>query len=122
VVVAQIFSMPVATSHLGAAVASTVLLALAFGAVATAIGAATGRRALAIAVTSALALAGYLIHALAPLVGLFDRIRSLSPWYHYAAADPLRRGIDPGHAAVLAGIAVVAGVVLPLVFARRDIG
>ena len=118
---AAIFDLAVSGVHLLAAVATSAFLALAFGAVATAIGAATGRRVVAITTCAALALASYLINALAPLVGAIESIRWVSPWYHYASADPLRRGIDVGHVVVLVAIVIAAGVALPVVFGRRDL-
>jgi ABC-2 type transport system permease protein len=118
---ARIFDMEISGVHLLAAVVSAALLAVAFGAIATAVGAGTGRRVVAITTCAALALASYLINALAPLVGAIDRIRWLSPWYHYAGADPLRHGIDVGHAAVLVVIIVVATIAFPLAFERSDL-
>ena len=71
------------------------------------LGAATGRRALAIGVTAAAAVAAYLVNGLAPLVDALEVPQKLSPFYHYATGDPLRQGVSVSHLAVLAGIAVV---------------
>ena len=104
-----------------AAVTGAALLALAFGALATAVGAASGRRSIAIATCAAIALTSYLVNALSPLVGAIDRVRWLSPWYHYATSDPLRHGLDVGHALVLAAITIGAALALPIIFERRDL-
>lgn len=114
--------MDVSATDLAAATLSALLLALAFGAIAFALGAATGRRAIAIGVSAAGAVAAYLVNGLAPLVDVIDSIRWLSPWHHYVAGDPLREGIATGHALVLVAIAAVAAVVAVLAFDRRDIG
>ena len=60
--------MDISVGHLAAATLSAVLLALAYGAIAILLGAATGRRALAIGVTAAAGVAAYLVNGLAPLV------------------------------------------------------
>lgn len=122
VVGAEAAGMDVPTSRLAGATLSALLLALAFGAIAFALGAATGHGALAIGLSAAAAVAAYLVNGLAPLVEAFDSIRWLSPFYHYVAGDPLAHGLSPCHALVLVAIAVVAAVVAIVTFGRRDIG
>ena len=93
--------MDISAGHLAAATLSAVLLALAYGAIAVLLGAATGRRTLAIGVTAAAAVAAYLVNGLAPLVHALKVPQKLSPFYHYAAGDPLRNGVSvesPGRA------------------------
>lgn len=121
VVCAAVFDLEISALHLLAAVGSAGLIAIAFGALAVAVGAATGRRVIAIAVCAALALASYLVNALAPLVPTIDRIRWLSPWYHYTSSNALRQGLDPGHALTIVAIFVVAAILVPIAFARRDL-
>lgn len=114
-------SMDVSFSHLAAATGSAVLLALAFGAIAFMVGAATGRRGWAIGVTSALGVATYLLNSLAPLVPALESFQPISPFYQYAASDPLRSGLSAGHALILLAIAAVAATLAPLLFDRRDL-
>jgi ABC-2 type transport system permease protein len=118
---AQAADMDISAGHLAAATLSAVLLALAYGAIAVLLGAATGKRALAIGVTAAAAVAAYLVNGLAPLVDALEVPQKLSPFYHYAAGDPLRHGISVGHLAVLFAIAVVATALAPVLFGRRDL-
>jgi ABC-2 type transport system permease protein len=66
--------------------------------------------------------AAYLIHGLAPLVDAIHSIRWLSPWYHYAAGDPLREGLSVGHALVLVAVSAAAAVLAVVAFDRRDVG
>ena len=109
---------------LGHTVAFAVHLAffgLAIGAVALAIAAGTGRRALAGGVAAAVGIIGWLINGFAPLVRALDWLKYLSPFYYYAGHDPLTQGIDPGDLAVLGGVAVVLAVVAMLAFERRDL-
>jgi ABC-2 type transport system permease protein len=112
-------SMRISPGHLLAATTAALLLALAYAAIALVAGAATGRRATAIAVPSALAVCAYLVNGLAPLVDLAHSIRKLSPWYHYAAADPLRDGLGL-NTLVLVAIVIAATVLVPFVLDRRD--
>ena len=112
-------SMRVSAGHLLAATTAAVLLALVYAAIAMLAGAATGRRATAIAVPSALAVCAYLVNGLAPLVDLVRSVRKLSPWYHYAAGDPLRHGLGL-NALVLVAVLIVAAVLVPFVLDRRD--
>jgi ABC-2 type transport system permease protein len=118
---AQAADMDISAGHLAAATLSAVLLALAYGAIAVLLGAATGKRALAIGVTAAAAVAAYLVNGLAPLVEALEVPQKLSPFYHYAAGDPLRHGIAFGHLAVLVAIAVFAIGLAPVLFSRRDL-
>jgi ABC-2 type transport system permease protein len=113
--------MDISLAHLAAATVSAVLLAIAYGALALLLGAATGRRALAIGVSAAAAVAAYLVNGLAPLVDGLEIPRKLSPFYHYAAGDPLRHGLSLGHALVLVAIAASATLLAPAIFSRRDL-
>ena len=77
--------------------------------------AATGRKGLAVGVTVALAVAAYLVNSLAALVDVLEPFQKISPFYHYAAGDPLHQGLDPWHTLFLVAVgaaAAVAGVVL----------
>ena len=77
----------------------------AIGAVALALGASTGRRALAAEGAAGVALAGWLINGFAPLVEALDWLKYLSPFYYYAGHDPLTHGVDVVHLAVLGVLA-----------------
>lgn len=111
----------VAAAHLAAATAGAVALALGFGAIALLLGALTGKRARAVAGTAALAVAAYVLNGLAPLVDALEPLQRLSPFYHYAAGDPLRHGLGLGHFGVLVGIAAVAAALGPVAFDRREL-
>lgn len=112
----------VSATHLAAATLSAVVLATGFGALALLVGAVTGRRARASGLTAALAVAAYVVNGLAPLVSALDPLQKLSPFYHYAAGDPLRHGLALGNVGVLAAIAVGISVLAPLAFDRRELG
>ncbi len=113
--------MNVSPGHLLAATVSAGLLALAYGCIALLVGAAWGHRARAIGVAAAAAVAAYLVNALAPLVDALEPLRKASPFYHYAASDPLRHGLDASHVGVLLAITVIACTLAPIAFDRRDL-
>jgi ABC-2 type transport system permease protein len=71
--------------------------------------------------SAAAAVAAYLVNSLAPLVAALELAQKASPYYHYAASDPLRHGLDLGHAALLVGVVAVAAALAPVVFDRRDL-
>ena len=113
--------MDISAGRLAAATAAAVLLALAYGAIAVLLGAATGKQTLAIGVAAAFGVAAYLVNGLAALVDELKDVQKLSPFYHYAAGDPLRNGLSIEHAAVLLAIAAVATALAPVLFSRRDV-
>jgi ABC-2 type transport system permease protein len=118
---AAVVDMRISGAHLASGTAGSVLVAILFGALSMALGAATGRRSLAIGLTSALAVAAFLVNVLAPLVDSLSQVRRLSPFYHYAASDPLRHGLDAGDVAFLVVTAALFAVAATLAFQRRDI-
>jgi ABC-2 type transport system permease protein len=115
------FGMELDAGHLAGATLGVVLVALVFGGLALAVGAATGKRSVAIAVASAAALAAYLIFALADIVTWLGAAQKASPWYYYAAAAPVINGADWAHNGVLAAIAGLLPVLGAVVLDRRDL-
>jgi ABC-2 type transport system permease protein len=113
--------MHLGAGTLAAEVLMTVLLALVFGALALGVGAATGRRGIAIGVGGGVAVAAYLVDSLATLVSALEPLRAVSP-FHLAYGDtPLLNGM-PWLSALLL-VAVSAAVVQAglLAFDRRDV-
>jgi beta-exotoxin I transport system permease protein len=121
VVASPLVDLGISAGHAGAAVLNVVALAFAFGAIALLVGAATGHRARAIGITAALAIGAYLVSSLSTLVGFLDQIKEASPFFHYAATNPLRSGLEGGHLAFSVAVAAVAGSAAPLLFERRDL-
>jgi ABC-2 type transport system permease protein len=119
---ARAFGMDLSAGDLGAAVVVLVVLAASYGSIAFMLAAATGRKALAIGVTVALAVAAYLVNTLAPLADALEPFQKISPFYHYAAADPLRQGLDLWHTLFLLGVGAATAAVGVVLFARRDLG
>jgi ABC-2 type transport system permease protein len=103
------------------ALTSVVLLGLAFGMFAMALGSITGRRMTSAAIALMVAIASFFLNAFGLLVDWLGPWRPISPFYHYIGNDPLTNGLDIAHAGVLAGIAVVSAVVAVFAFERRDL-
>ena len=107
--------------NLAAITASAALLGLLFGALAFAVGCATGRSGLAGGVAAAAAIAAYLVNAMSKSVDALAWVKWISPFYYYNGADPLANGLEPVHALTLAAAAVVLCAVGYLGFRRRDV-
>jgi ABC-2 type transport system permease protein len=104
-----------------AAVVEVSVLALAFGALALAIGAATGSRTIALGFGSGLAVTGYVVSTLSRVVDALKPLRPLSVWRWYDGHQPLTDGIDIVDTSVLILLAVIAVVVGIVAFERRDV-
>lgn len=115
-----VYSSELTATGLAAATIHLLFLALAFGAIALAIGAATGRPEVASGAAGGIAVAAYLTNAMLPLAGL-DRWAELSPWYYALGSDPLRHGIDLAHLGVFTAIAAIALAAAVAAFTHRDL-
>ena len=107
----QILDMDVSATALLAGALPLLLLVLGFGTLALAIGAATGRRSLALAITAGSAVVAFMLNAIGPSAQL-DWMAEVSPFGWYLANDPLTDGVDlPGivRLAFVPAIAAVAG-------------
>jgi ABC-2 type transport system permease protein len=98
------------------------LLGVTFGALAMLVGALTGRRGLALAVTAGVAVVTFLADNLASTFDAISWTQNLSPFHYYSGSEPLRHGVPVGDVTVLAVVclALVAGTVVS--FQRRDVG
>ena len=111
----------VAFGNLVAATIALWLFGSTVGSVSLAVGAVTGRRGVAVGVSSAVALASYLNYAVVPLADAFDWARRISLWFPYAASEPLRNGPDGGHLLVLVLLIAVGVTTAQVGFERRDV-
>lgn len=113
--------LDVSIANAGVASLLATLLGLVFGALALAIGAATGRSGAAISGTIGVALTAHVAEAYLPLSDSTAAWARLSPFHYYLSSDPLRTGMPWGHAALLAGLATVLVVAAVVLFQRRDL-
>jgi ABC-2 type transport system permease protein len=120
-VVGPAFDMSIPFGDLATAHALQALVAIDFGAIALMIGAATGNRARAIGITSALAVAAYLVWAMASSVDWLEPLLPLSPFRWFADPQPVSDGTELVNVVVLVGIPVVAYAIALVAFRRRDL-
>lgn len=98
------------------------LLGTLLAGISFAVGAASGRAGLSLAVGSSVGIGGYFANTLAPQVAGLAWLQQLSPFYYYLESAPLKNGVEPTHAAILAGAALIAATIALPVFQRRNIG
>ena len=115
------FDLSVPLGDLLAACTMLALLGLAFGGMALAIGTATGRRTLALAVAGSLAVLAFIVNAVGPTVDWLRPLRPLSPFRWYQDPDVLSGGPHPTNVLVLSGLALVTYAIAQLAFERRDL-
>jgi ABC-2 type transport system permease protein len=115
------FSMGIPASEALAGTAAMVLLGLEFGLISMAVGAVTGRPGLAVAISSAVAVASYILYLAGALVEALESWRIVSPFQQALEGGPIGGGWRMSFLAmgVVGLVAVLAAV---RVFDRRDIG
>ncbi|MEX1156609.1 MAG: ABC transporter permease subunit [Chloroflexota bacterium] len=118
---ALLVDMQISAGRVAEVIISAVLFGFVMGALALAVGASAGSRGLSIGIAAAVGIAAYLVQSLAALVDFLEPVARISPFYYYYEADPLRNGIDPLHAGVLAGTSLVLVVLALIGFNRRDL-
>ena len=97
------------------------LLGIVFGAFALALDAATGNGKVAVFGSIGIALVAYLASSLLPLSENLAGFARWSPYYYFLGSDPLFNGMNWGHGAILAGIALVLIALSVILFQRRDL-
>jgi len=111
----------VASSRLVAACVMSGLLGVLYAGLGFLVGAATGRRGIALGVAFTLAIAGFLLYSLSPMVEGFENINPVNPFQWAVGGDPLNNGIDIGYALRLALLSAVLFAGSLVAFRRRDI-
>ena len=101
---------------------SLLLLTYAIGFLALGVGGATGSKNLAIAVPAVVAVVGYLVNILVPLIESLEFTKYISILHYYIGDKPFINGITPWHALVLIAIAAISFAVGLYRFDRRDLG
>ncbi|MEO8323216.1 MAG: ABC transporter permease subunit [Actinomycetota bacterium] len=118
---ARLVSLDIGIYELLSACLSVVLLGIAFGEIGLLLGAFSGRKGFSSGIAAGIAVAGFLIATLAPVVDVLEAFERFSPFYYYLNANPLSNGLDPLHAVVLIAIALVATAAAAAGFERRDL-
>lgn len=107
---------------MGVATLASALFGIQAGALALGLGAALARRGTALAISSAVVVASFVVESLAELTDVVARVRWLSP-FHFANGNlPMVHGLRALDVAVLLGLIVLAAVAGIARFERRDVG
>jgi ABC-2 type transport system permease protein len=114
--------LDVTTSGLVAGSLQLGLFAVALGLVTLSVGAATGRRTVALAAGSGLAVVSYVADALAGIVADAAWLADVSPFSWFVGGDPLVTGVDVSGVARLATLGAVAWLIGRWRIGRRDLG
>jgi len=117
-------NMDVSVARLAAVTFSTVLLGVAFGALAFCAGCFTGKRSTSVAIVAVVAVLTvltYLLNAGSGIVSYMQVAKWLSPFFYYNGGNPLANGLHPGHTVV--SLAVIAALLVAgyFGFTRRDL-
>ena len=118
----QLVGLPVGAAQLLGACVSVGLLGCLYSGVGLAVGALTGRRAVALGASVGLALAAFLLYSLGPLVGALKPWLRVTPFQWALGNEPLRNGISGGYVTLLVVTSGATFVLAVLAFRRRDIG
>lgn len=107
--------------HIAAAMVHLALLALVFGSLALAMGAATGHATASRAVPAIVAVLAYVVNGLGSVISWLEPVRKFSPFYQYIGHDPLHSGFSI--AALLVAAATIAALTAAAVLTlrRRDL-
>jgi beta-exotoxin I transport system permease protein len=97
------------------------LFAAFFGSFAYAVGAASGRRAYALAAGAGVAVLGYAANGVLPQIDGLEWTKRLSPFHWLNGNTPLVNGVDWGAVLLMAGLAVFLVALGTWAFTRRDV-
>jgi ABC-2 type transport system permease protein len=112
----EIPAQNLAAMHVHLALFATLFATLAF-----AVGAATGRRTWAFAVSAGAAVVAYAASGLLPQVEGLEWTKDYSAFTWLTGSAPLTNGLDLGHLAIMAGLSLLFVLLGAVVFARRDV-
>lgn len=115
-----ILGMGVGVGDLAAASLTMLLIGVEFGCLALAVGAMVGRRTVAVAVASTVAVGAYALHAVGQLVEAVEPWQPISPFNQALADGPLGAGLRGAYVWMAVAAIVFIAAAVP-VFDRRDI-
>jgi ABC-2 type transport system permease protein len=97
------------------------LLGLVFGALALALSAGTGRPRFATFATVGIAIVLFVLNAFLPFSDSLAGLAKATPFYYYLTSDPLIKGMQWGHGAILTSVFVGLIALSVVLFQRRDL-
>ena len=114
-------NLGMSVGNIAATATLQVLVGLVFGALALALGAATGRAGIALFGAAGIALVFHLLTSFASLADAIATLAWVSPFHYYLGSDPLINGMAWGDAVILAVLTVALIGLSVVLFQRRDI-
>jgi ABC-2 type transport system permease protein len=118
---AAVVGMDISQSALVAATVGVILFSVCLGALALAVGAATGSKGTGTGVAFGVVLVSYVLNSFGPMVGWLEPYRKVSLFYLYTGVDPLVHGLVPAHVAVFVALTAVFVAAGAYLFDRRDL-
>jgi ABC-2 type transport system permease protein len=115
-----VVDMGIPVAHAAVGALAMVLIGVQHGVLALAVGAATGRRGLAIAVAATVAVAGYVLHVMGALVDEVEPWQPLSPFTQAVAEGPISGTVPLSFLWLALAAVVFLAAAVPL-FHRRDV-
>lgn len=113
--------LSISTPRIIAGCFTCVLLGVLFHSIAILFGAISGKKSLALGGTIALAISGFVLYSLAPLVHTFDRITPINPFQWTLGSQPLTRGISLGYSVTSVLVSLAIYILSISLFSKRDI-
>lgn len=115
------FGEDAAGVNVGAATLHVLVVSLLYGAVALAIGAATGQQRLASGVATGFLVVSFFASGLLPMVEGAEDWAKIFPWHYIGASGPLVNGVDWSQMAVLLALTLALVAVGWALLVRRDL-
>lgn len=118
---ARLLDMSIAVDKFVAASVCLTLLGFLMMTIAAAIGARTGKRAVALGYSMSIAIASFILYSLAPLVTFLEPVATYTPMQWTIGSDPIHTGIDVAYTGWLLVVAAVFIAATYVAYDRRDI-
>jgi predicted NUDIX family NTP pyrophosphohydrolase len=112
----------ITATEFAAVTVQLVLFGACLGALAFAVGAATGCKALTLGISAGVAVLAYLANGVFPQIQGLEWTRDLSPWHWYLGGEPLKNGLQTSDALLLLAVTDKSGRTSAgiLLWRRRD--
>lgn len=114
----QIFGLGISVSAAASGALAMTLLGLEFGVLALAVGALTGRRTTAVAISATAAIGAYVVYAAGLMVPRFASWQPYSPIHQAFHGGPLGAGLQLSYLWLLAGTTLLVALALPALDGR----
>jgi ABC-2 type transport system permease protein len=118
---ALLFDTDLSNINLGAATLHLAAISLFFGFLALLVGSWTGNGGAASGVSTTVLLVSFVAAGLLPLIGGWEELARVFPWFYFNSSQPLQNGVDWGDVSVLVGLVALFGGLSLAGVSRRDL-